>query len=199
MQAHYPSASVKTDTLYDSKIGGKFVNLYKNPAYENTCAVRMSYALARSGMKLGVAPSNDGSAKGGDGHTYWIRVNDLVAELSRRFKGADAELSLPPLPKKLLDDATLRKLIGERRKLAQQLLDTKLNGKNGIVAFQVSGWGNAFGHFTLWDGTTKKLAYATGYDDPASDNYYFWMSDYVNLFGAILLTQTVKVFFWELK
>lgn len=180
-------------------IGGKFVNLYKIKVYENSCAVRMSYALERSGMKLGVAPSNDGSLQGGDGHTYWIRVNDLIAELKRRFKGADDELSRPPLPKKLLDDAALRKLIGERRKLAQQLLDTKLNGKNGIVAFQVSGWGTAFGHFTLWDGTTKKLSYATGYDDPATDNYYFWMSDYVNMFGAILLTQTVKVFFWELK
>lgn len=162
MNAHYPNASVKTETLYDSKIGGKFVNLYKIPAYENTCAVRMSYALARSGMKLGMAPSNNGSPKGGDGYTYWIRVNDLIAELSRRFKGADVELSLPPLPKKLLDDATLRKLIDERRKLGQQFLDTKLNGKNGIVAFQVSGWGNAFGHFTLWNGTTKKLAYAAG-------------------------------------
>ncbi|MBC7683802.1 MAG: hypothetical protein H7176_01070 [Bdellovibrionales bacterium] len=159
----------------------------------------MSYALARSGMKLSVAPSKDGSPKGGDGHMYWIRVNHLIAELKRRFKGADAELSLPPLPNKLLDDATLRKLTAERRKLAQQLLDTKLAGKNGIVAFKVSGWGDAFGHFTLWDGATKKLAYATHYDDPASDNYYFWMSDYVNLFGAILLTQTMKVFFWELK
>lgn len=180
-------------------IGGRFANFYKSPAYENTCAVRMSYALARSGIKLGVAPSNDGSPKGGDGHTYWIRVNDLIGELSRRFKGADAELSLPPLPKKLLDDATLRKLIGERRKLAQQLLDTKLNGKNGIVAFKVSGWGDAFGHFTLWDGSTKTLAYATDHDDPSSDNYYFWMSDYVNLFDVIMLTQTMKVFFWELK
>ena len=199
MKAHYPSASVKTETLYVSMIGGNFVKLNKDPAYENSCAVRMSYALARSGMKLGVAPSKNGSSKGGDGHTYWIRVNDLIAELKHRFKGADAELSLPLIPKKLLDDATRRKLIGERRELAHQLLDTKLNGKNGIVAFQVSGWGDAFGHFTLWDGATKKLAYATHYDDPASDNYYFWMSDYVNLFGAILLTQTVKIFFWELK
>ncbi len=199
MKAHYPGASVTPEMLYDSKIGGNFVNLHKKPAYRNTCAVRMSYALARSGIKLGVAPRRGGSPQGGDGHTYWIRVNDLIAELMRRFKGADAELSLPPLPKKVLDDATLRKLIGERRKLGQQLLDTKLNGKNGIVAFQVSGWGDAFGHFTLWDGTTKKLAFASGYDDPTSDNYYFWMSDHVNLFGSILLTQTMKVFFWELK
>lgn len=128
MKAHYPSASVKTATLYDSMIGGKFVNLYKIKVYENSCAVRMSYALARSGMKLGLAPSENGSTKGGDGYTYWIRVNDLIAELKRRFKGADVELSLPPLPKKVLDDATLKKLIGERRKMGQQLLDAKLNG-----------------------------------------------------------------------
>lgn len=41
--------------------------------------------------------------------------------------------------------------------------------------------------------------YAAGHDDPANDKYYFWMSDYVKLFGAIMLTQTVKVFFRELK
>lgn len=55
------------------------------------------------------------------------------------------------------------------------------------------------GHFTLWNGTTRKLSYAAGYDDPASDKYYLWMSGYVNLFGAVMLTQTMKVFFWELK
>jgi hypothetical protein len=199
MKANYPNASIKSETLYNTKIKGRFVDLHNNPSYENTCAVRMSYALARSGIKLGVAPSKDGSPQGGDGHTYWIRVNDLIAELSHRFKGADAELSLPPIPKIALDEAMERKLISERRQLAQQFIETKLNRKNGIVAFRVSGWGNAFGHFTLWDGTTRQLAYAPSYDDPASDKYYFWLSEYDNLFGAIVILQTLKVYFWELK
>lgn len=28
----------------------------------------------------------------------------------------------------------------------------KFNNKKGIIVFEVSGWGNASGHFTLWDG-----------------------------------------------
>ena len=35
MKAHYPGASINNETLYNSKIGGNFVNLYKIPAYEN--------------------------------------------------------------------------------------------------------------------------------------------------------------------
>ncbi len=195
-----PFISVGTPDLYDTRIGGGFKNLYKHAAYENTCAVRMSYALNRSGLKLGKAPSSGGSMRGGDDYLYWIRVGDLKAELVKQFKGADAELNLKVIPASMLSDkAGMSTLFKERVKQAQEFLDTKLASKNGIVVFEVSGWGDASGHFTLWDGGAKKLAYAEGHDDPNGNHYYFWLTDLREVNGVERLIQVVKVKFWELK
>lgn len=198
MKKYYPDRGVQTPVLYDSQIGGKFVKLYAQQGYENTCAVRMSYALNRSGLKLPQAPGAGASIKGGDGYWYWIRVSDLKAELARRFKGADQELGLSVIPKTLLqDDTAMSKLFKQRVKEGQEFIDTKLAGKNGIVVFEVSGWGDASGHFTLWDGSARTLAYADGHDDPANNNFYFWLTQ-VDA-ARTRLVQVVRVKFWELK
>lgn len=67
--------------------------------------------------------------------------------------------------------------------------------------FDVSGWGDASGHFTLWDG--KKLIYPGGaeYDDPNSDSYYFSMIKHIwnNRKEELTLIQTNKIRIWELK
>ncbi|QGZ39158.1 type VI secretion system (T6SS) effector Tae4 (amidase) [Pseudoduganella flava] len=196
MKQHYPDSTVPTATLYDSKIGGKFVKLYEHPAYQNTCAVRMSYGLNRSGLKLGKAPSAGGSMQGGDGYTYWIRVSDLKAELANRFKGADEELALPVIPASMFgDNAAMGAQFKQRVALAQDFLDKKLAGRNGIVVFEVAGWGDASGHFTLWDGGAKQLAYATDHDDASKNTYYFWLT----MLAGDKVIQTTKVKFWELK
>lgn len=195
MERHYPDTKIKTPTLYDQMIGGRFSGLYKNEAYLNTCAVRMSYALNRSGLKLGPPPSAGGSIQGADGYMYWIRVSDLKPYLIKRFKGADEELRLPIIPASLVGDIeAMRPLYDERKRLAKTWLDSKLKNRNGIVVFEVSGWGDASGHFTLWNGTTKKLSYADGHDDPENNKYYFWLTD-----PGKRLIQVVEVKFWELK
>lgn len=202
MKKHYPASNISAAVLYDQMIGGKFKRLYLEPSYKNTCAVRMSYALNRSGLKLGEAPSTDGSPQGPDGFKYWIRVADLSPFLARHFKGADEELTLPVIPKSLIgDNDALRVKFTERVKLAQAWLDTKLAGRNGIVVFKVDGWGtNATGHFTLWDGTAKTLAYANGNDDPNSGgNYYFWLAQFADTENGTALIQLLSVKFWELK
>lgn len=198
MKKYYPDVSVLTPDLYDSKIGGSFVKLYDKEGYQNTCAVRMSYGLNRSGLKLPKAPSG-ASIQGGDGYVYWLRVNDLKAELARRFKGADEELVLSVIPKSLLDDKDgMSKLFKTRVKEGEAFI-SKLGSKSGIVAFEVSGWGDASGHFTLWDGSTKKLAYAAGHDQPDNNTYYFWLTKLTQVSGLSHLVQVVKVKFWELK
>jgi hypothetical protein len=200
MKKHYPDASVTTPALYDTKVGGPFVKLYEQPGYQNTCAVRMSYGLNRSGLKLARAPSAGGSVQGGDGYWYWIRVSDLKRELSRRFRGADEELSLTMIPTSALNDnEAMSKLFKTRVKEAQAFIDTKLSGRSGIVAFEVSGWGDASGHFTLWDGSTKKLAYADGHDQSDNNSYYFWLTNLTQAGEQSRLIQVVKVKFWELK
>jgi hypothetical protein len=200
MKKSYPDHNVSTEDLYDNRLGGKFTGLYKNPAYENTCAVRMSYALNRSGLKLGGAPSKGGTLVGNDGYNYWIRVSDLRPELMTRFKGADEELNLNVIPSSMVEDmAAMGPIFLERKKQARQFLDTKLASRNGIVVFEVAGWGDASGHFTLWDGGAKELAYAEGHDDPNGGNYYFWLTNIREVKGVKRLIQVVKVKFWELK
>ncbi|WP_440967266.1 T6SS effector amidase Tae4 family protein [Massilia sp. GER05] len=197
MQRHYPSKAISTPTLYDQMIGGRFKKLYEQPAYTNTCAVRMSYALNRSGLKLAKHPDEGASVEGGDGYTYWIRVANLKAYLIDRFKGADEELHLPAIPSSLLDDnAAMSKQFKERVRQAEAWLTSKLSGRNGIVVFDVSGWRDASGHFTLWDGTTTTLAYADPHDDPTNNLYYFWLTE---LRESKSIVQTTKVRFWELK
>jgi len=199
MSKHYPDKNVTTEVLYDTMLGGKFKQLYKHPAYGNTCAVRMSYALNRSGLKMGTAPSNDGDVTAPDGYKYWIRVSDLKPHLIKQFKGADEELTIPLIPAALIKDvpAMQQKYI-ERRRLVQAWLDAKLAGRHGIVVFNVTGWGDATGHFTLWDG--KSLAYATGHDSPADNTYYFWLTQLgTDKNGKQFLVQASSIKFWELK
>ncbi|MEW6761429.1 MAG: T6SS effector amidase Tae4 family protein [Pseudomonadota bacterium] len=201
MRKHYPDKNIRTEVLYDTMIGGRFKGAYKLAAYENTCAVRMSYALNRSGLKMGEAPSTDGSPKGADGYRYWIRVSDLKPHLIKQFKGADEELTLPTIPASMIGNVpAMREKYSKRRDLAQAWLDTKLAGRNGIVVFDVTGWGNASGHFTLWDGKAKSLAYANGHDSPADNTYYFWLTKLEeDKDGNQWLVQVSSIKFWELK
>lgn len=138
----------------------------------------MSYALNRSGIKLGMTADKHGTVAGGDGYNYWIRVEDVKAELIKRFKGFDEELVLKAIPNDLLDDEEGRKKIfRERVATARQFLDTRVAGKCGIVVFETRGYLDATGHFTLWDGVNRKLAYAPDHDSPENRFYYFWFAD----------------------
>ena len=124
----------------------------------------------------------------------------MKRELSRRFKGADEELSLTVIPAALINDKeAMEKLYNTRVAEAKAFIDTKLNGRNGIVAFEVSGWDNASGHFTLWDGSTRKLAYADKHDQPDNNAYYFWLTNLIRVGEKSRLIQAVNVKFWELK
>jgi hypothetical protein len=201
MKKHYPAADIETKVLYDQMLKGRFKRLYLNPAYENTCAVRMSYALNRSGLPLGKAPSKDGDVDASDGYLYWIRVSDLSPYLQKQFKGADEELVLPAIPATLINDnAALSVRFKARVKLAEDWLASKLAGRRGIVVFNVGGWFGATGHFTLWDGTEKTLAYAAPHDNPNNALYYFWLTERRDLKdGTQVLIQLLSVKFWELK
>ena len=121
----------------------------------------------------------------------------LKKYLIDRFKGADEELHLPAISLSILDDnAAMSKQYKERVRQAEAWLTSKLSGRNGIVVFDVSGWGDASGHFTLWDGNAKTLAYADPHDDPTNNLYYFWLTE---LRQPKAIVQTTKVRFWELK
>lgn len=202
MQKHYPSKSVDTDMLYNKKIQGAFSGMHEKAWLENTCAVRMSYALLRSGFHLARTEDKKASMLGGDQKWYWLRVANLRAELFSRFKGFDAELKLELIDEALLDDTeAVVPLYYARKAKAQEFLNKQIAGKNGIIVFGVKGWGNATGHFTLWDGTAMQIAFGTDHDDPEKNTYYPWLTT-VNVnkdTKARSLVQTEQIQFWELK
>lgn len=141
--------------------------------WENTCAVRMAYALNRNGFIL---PATQGSMKSDnpkDKYNYWFRVTELTKYLVKTFGKGDVEY-------------TIKEKVGLARKKEVTLnVLSKIIGKKGIIVFDVTGWNNATGHFTLWDG--KTLLYADGHSNPLSNDYYFWYE------------KTTKIIFWELK
>lgn len=196
MTLHYPGKNVSIGFLYNSKIKGDFIDKEVVEEWKNTCAIRMSYALLRSGFAL---HKTHGSQRGGDGNWYWTTVVSLRGELVKRFKGFDAELKFDLLPESAGSSREkLKPFVAPRKLKAQQFIDTHLKGKNGIVMFKVSGWNTATGHFTLWDGRKNELVFAPSGDDPRTDDYYFWLTT-TDPLGLGQLVQVTHIQFWELK
>lgn len=202
MQQHYPAKTVDTDKLYNVKIRGGFTGLHAEAYMENTCAVRMSYALLRSGFHLARTTDRRASMLGADKRWYWLRVANLREELYCRFKGFDAELKLDLIEESLADDIeAMRPLYDARKTKAEAFLNSELAGKNGIIVFGVNGWSNATGHFTLWDGTEMAIAFGNGHDDPSKNTYYPWLTDVITHPKTKVksLVQVEQIQFWELK
>ncbi|MBX3415007.1 MAG: type VI secretion system amidase effector protein Tae4 [Pirellulales bacterium] len=125
-------STVNVDVVGVGKvIGGKVgVNVelgVKDPqaGFTNACAIRMSYCLNNSGKP--VSRGAWATVSGADKKWYIYRVKDLVAYLTHNFGKPDQVTKNP----KSADFA----------------------GQKGILAFQVSGWSDATGHVTLWDGS----------------------------------------------
>jgi hypothetical protein len=191
MYKFYPSEAIPSATFY-GMVGKSFVNANAaNPdSYSNTCAARMSYALNRSGMPLGVAP-NGGNLKGDDGKNYWIRVVQLRDHLKKQFKGGDEVCEVTSISTKTPSS----KELDERVKYVKENFLNKIKGKHGIVVFEVSGWSDASGHFTLWDGANLVYVGPGEHNNPATWEYYFWL---LRVSGGKII-QTKKIIFWELK
>ncbi|ENJ4190335.1 hypothetical protein AB1D72_004418, partial [Salmonella enterica subsp. enterica serovar Carswell] len=94
MKKNYPADGVDRYTFFP-KISKALGLDADSPAYENTCALRMSYALNHSGVKLGKAPGNGGMVVGDDRLNYWLRVKDLKNQLINLFGNADISLKYP--------------------------------------------------------------------------------------------------------
>lgn len=200
MKTNYPGKSTSKYALY-AKISAALAKDADKPAYANTCAIRMSYGLIHSGVKLGRALSEHGTIVGDDKNNYWLRVVDLKSELSNRFGSPDQELSLPLIHHSdLNDNAKLANLYNTRMAEAKKFLGANIANKNGIITFEVSGWKDASGHFTLWEGSSNSLLYAPDHDDSTNNTYYFWLTILeTDQKGKRRIIQTEKVKFWELK
>jgi hypothetical protein len=96
----------------------------------NTCVVRISKAFNYVGDKKYEIPRTNGllTVKGRDQKNYAIRVAEFIGFLRNQYGPPDIvregdEISVDPF-----------------------------RDMTGIIAWHVSGWRDATGHFTLWDG-----------------------------------------------
>ncbi|MFD1556796.1 type VI secretion system amidase effector protein Tae4 [Paraburkholderia silviterrae] len=111
-------------------IGGNVEKNIDNPdpglRWSNTCAVRMSYILNQSGLVIPAIPGK--TVSGADKRQYFFRVKDLIAFLKRQW-GKPEVIQYPPRG------------------------GGALAGKRGVILFEVSGWSDAAGHATLFNGS----------------------------------------------
>lgn len=151
---HMPAKEV-----YQS-VGGEAYELYKqNPAgYANACALRLSIAFNNGGLII-TSSSTGYKVKGGDGknYKYLLRVKDMISFVK-------ANLGQP--------DLTI--------KTNGQDKESEFMGKNGILIFSVTGWRDASGHVTLWNGR-----------DCGDSCYFTHPADRPDV-------KTTEILFWEL-
>ena len=77
---------------------------------------------------------------------------------------------------------------------------SKIQDKNGIIVFDVVGWNDATGHFTLWEkGNLSYVGANQEENNPLSPYYYVWMVEPRYDGTKMYLVETVEVRFWELK
>lgn len=142
LQANYPTTGTPEE-MYNSvggDVAGRF-NEHKNDvggnAYENTCALRMSVALNKSGNDIDTDVKNSKgqkmySEKGSDGKDYVLRKSDLKDYMKGEYGKADIST-----------------------KSTDKDFDSKVSeikGQKGIIVYDVTGWTDATGHVTIYDG-----------------------------------------------
>ena len=133
-------------TIWDL-IGGEVASMRNNPAYRNTCAVRLSYALNRSGWPI---PRSAGyTLSGSDQMRYLVRVKDM--------------------------DKYLTSQLGSPQGFDPADWQARLAGQTGIIEYEPKPhvWSNATGHFSLFDGVTNVDGPDHNYTSLAS-RIYFW-------------------------
>lgn len=149
----YPVGMAAPDVY--QMVGGQAWDLYKeNPqGYANACALRLSRSLNYGGMPI--SSKKGYLVNGSDRKKYFLRVNDVIAFLKRNWGQPDIEVDTR----------------GEN--VSYQFRHIK-----GVIVFVVSGWRDATGHVTLWEGAL------------CGDHCYFSHNN--------PNTKTTKVLFWRL-
>ncbi|MFT6449680.1 MAG: hypothetical protein ACJAW8_002047 [Oleispira sp.] len=119
----------KTVPAVGKAIGGK-VNYNINSltpaqgAFQNACAIRMSYVLNKTGIKI---PYMAGKTVSGEkGNWYLYKVRDLID--------------------------FLYKTLGEPNVTIENPTISKFKEYKGILVFDVDQWTDATGHATIWSG-----------------------------------------------
>ncbi|WP_246058999.1 type VI secretion system amidase effector protein Tae4 [Campylobacter troglodytis] len=133
--------------------------------YEDTCALRMSYALNYGGMPLIKPTPNTKTYIVKDNKIYVLGSQDI-----RDFLYVKWKYEKPYNPKSM-------SLKAENIAFYDELMQFD---KNGIVVMRIMGWGaNAYGHTTLWNGKEGKFVDNSNFlldirDTVIVTQFYFW-------------------------
>jgi len=136
LKENYPGDGYSSKDVYNM-IGGEVAKHYfsdeNTGAEANSCALRLSRALNRSGSDIN--PNLLPNAKywtGADGKFYMMRVADMQKYLTLVYGEPD-----------------IVKTSGKT-----DITPSDFGGNKGIIDFNVSGWQDATGHLTLFNGNT---------------------------------------------
>lgn len=124
LQKQYPTSS-KADLF--NQMGGEWPKLIDNPSYANTCAIRLSLALAGAGLPI---PQKYREAITGDGKSIILKVASMGTFLRETI--GKSYWGMSKNPGQPIDDSTIPK-------------------KTGILVYHAA-WSDATGHFDLWTG-----------------------------------------------
>lgn len=122
LKSNYPTAP--KPALFQS-LGGQWPSLVNDKNYENTCAIRMSVALRKSGLPI---PQVFKEAITGKGLALTIKVATM-RDVVRGFFG-DSYWGISKVPGQPVN----------------------VPNRTGIIVYHVA-WSNATGHFDLWTGS----------------------------------------------
>ena len=133
MAANYPIGSAaEVKTAVGGNVDAAWIT--------NTCVVRVSQALNYGGDPI-VAATGLLTVSGVDKKRYALRVKEFRKYMVSRY-GKPSVVAV---------------------KGSSGLIDrSSFNGKRGIICFEVKGWTDATGHFSLWNGSS--VLYDGGHD-----------------------------------
>ena len=164
---------IKAEIRYYKVKGAIYTEFMKSPYnYINTCAARMSKALVDFGIPIRKLQGMDSTAyianAGTNTNPYKIlvKVKDMIDFLKLEINfGSPNEYSQQnnktfykefyTEPYHVLVDKTTNRIVNKNRVTEIRAENVRfrenLKGKKGIIAIQIEGWGDAWGHITLWD------------------------------------------------
>ncbi len=124
--ANYPADANGEDVKRN--IGGELTQSWLGA---NTCVMRMSRAFNYAGKVHEIPRHHRGllTVRGSDDKNYAVRVAEFIVYLNGKYGAPDIS------------------------KTGSDIAQSVFSAKTGLIAWHISGWSDATGHFTLWDGS----------------------------------------------
>lgn len=138
-------------------VGGQAwaLHLERPESYTNACALRFSRSLNYSGYVINNQHSGFYTVKGEDNLNYLLRVKETIKYVKENFGAPTSTFNSSDI--------------------SMSEVQSQLMGKTGIIIFEVTGWSDATGHVTLWNGSTcGDSCYFNPHAPARTDKIIFW-------------------------